>query len=138
MKTPRKHSSWYAMYPGDWRSGTGCMTALERGIYRELLDEQFLSGPLPACERKLRMIARCDQDEWDQARDAVLAKFETVDGRLVNARMESERNEREGIRQMKVEAARKSHESRRKNNSCLLYTSPSPRDGLLSRMPSSA
>ena len=105
------------MYPGDWRSGTGCMTALERGIYRELLDEQFLSGPLPACERKLRMIARCDQDEWDQARDAVLAKFETVDGRLVNARMESERNEREGIRQMKVEAARKSHESRRKNNS---------------------
>ena len=24
------------------------------------------------------------------------------------------------------------------NNSCLLYTSPSPRDGLLSRMPSSA
>ena len=26
----------------------------------------------------------------------------------------------------------------RKNNTCLLYTSPSPRDGLLSRMPSSA
>ena len=25
-----------------------------------------------------------------------------------------------------------------KNNDCLLYTSPSPRDGLLSRMPSSA
>ena len=25
-----------------------------------------------------------------------------------------------------------------KNNTCLLYTSPSPRDGLLSRMPSSA
>ena len=24
------------------------------------------------------------------------------------------------------------------NNTCLLYTSPSPRDGLLSRMPSSA
>ena len=24
------------------------------------------------------------------------------------------------------------------NNACLLYTSPSPRDGLLSRMPSSA
>ena len=113
------------MYPGDWRSGTGCMTALERGIYRELLDEQFLSGPLPACERKLRMIARCDQDEWDQARDAVLAKFETVDGRLVNARMESERNEREGIRQMKVEAARKSHESRRKDNSANCKTPPS-------------
>src|SRR5680860_1467993 len=29
-------------------------------------------------------------------------------------------------------------EHRHKDNSCLLYTSPSPRDGLLSRMPSSA
>jgi uncharacterized protein YdaU (DUF1376 family) len=83
------------------------MTALERGIYRELLDEQFLSGPLPACERKLRMIARCDQDEWEQAREAVLAKFEQIDGRLVNARMESERNEREEIRQKRVEASQK-------------------------------
>ena len=27
---------------------------------------------------------------------------------------------------------------REENKSCLLYTSPSPRDGLLSRMPSSA
>ena len=27
---------------------------------------------------------------------------------------------------------------RQDNNNCLLYTSPSPRDGLLSRMPSSA
>src|SRR5664279_6509146 len=29
-------------------------------------------------------------------------------------------------------------ECRRKRTGCLLYTSPSPRDGLLSRMPSSA
>ena len=28
--------------------------------------------------------------------------------------------------------------NRRKGKGCLLYTSPSPRDGLLSRMPSSA
>ena len=28
--------------------------------------------------------------------------------------------------------------TRKAHNSCLLYTSPSPRDGLLSRMPSSA
>ena len=36
--------------------------------------------------------------------------------------------------------ARKWHPDLNKNdlNACLLYTSPSPRDGLLSRMPSSA
>ena len=32
----------------------------------------------------------------------------------------------------------KSHNNYWKSNTCLLYTSPSPRDGLLSRMPSSA
>ena len=31
-----------------------------------------------------------------------------------------------------------SPEQLKKHNDCLLYTSPSPRDGLLSRMPSSA
>ena len=31
-----------------------------------------------------------------------------------------------------------SESSEEDNESCLLYTSPSPRDGLLSRMPSSA
>ena len=30
------------------------------------------------------------------------------------------------------------HQHDEKSNPCLLYTSPSPRDGLLSRMPSSA
>ena len=34
---------------------------------------------------------------------------------------------------------KKNSEGKKKNNNgCLLYTSPSPRDGLLSRMPSSA
>ena len=32
----------------------------------------------------------------------------------------------------------KYYEESQMNNNCLLYTSPSPRDGLLSRMPSSA
>ena len=36
------------------------------------------------------------------------------------------------------ESASKTKTSARKTNTCLLYTSPSPRDGLLSRMPSSA
>ena len=39
----------------------------------------------------------------------------------------------------KYEAALKAREARKNQvNTCLLYTSPSPRDGLLSRMPSSA
>ena len=36
------------------------------------------------------------------------------------------------------EIEQKGHEDPNTPNTCLLYTSPSPRDGLLSRMPSSA
>ena len=37
-----------------------------------------------------------------------------------------------------IEKARQAKEAADKAAACLLYTSPSPRDGLLSRMPSSA
>ena len=37
-----------------------------------------------------------------------------------------------------LESLRKHHEEAVRLYTCLLYTSPSPRDGLLSRMPSSA
>ena len=55
------------------------------------------------------------RDHWTNFRDKILTK---------NSKPEDEH----------AEQALKSEEY----NSCLLYTSPSPRDGLLSRMPSSA
>ena len=42
------------------------------------------------------------------------------------------------IKRSKAIAAARSETRNNQNNNCLLYTSPSPRDGLLSRMPSSA
>ena len=47
----------------------------------------------------------------------------------------------ESLKRMKEEVERnlpKTHWTKDHHNPCLLYTSPSPRDGLLSRMPSSA
>ena len=117
MKTPRKNSSWYALYADDFDGGTRNMTPAGVGAYVRLLNEQFRRGYIPADERAICRIVGMFPDEWDDVRDEVLAKFEQIDDGLANGRMESERNEREGIRQMKVEAARKSHESRRKNNS---------------------
>ena len=38
----------------------------------------------------------------------------------------------------KIKNANKLKKKRDRDKTCLLYTSPSPRDGLLSRMPSSA
>ena len=45
----------------------------------------------------------------------------------------------EGVQKRIAKLTRKMREAeRQKEEACLLYTSPSPRDGLLSRMPSSA
>ena len=43
-----------------------------------------------------------------------------------------------GLLELRVKTGRRKELERREAGGCLLYTSPSPRDGLLSRMPSSA
>ena len=53
---------------------------------------------------------------------------------VLDKRMKSVALEREKIRQRERERLARGE----KEKVCLLYTSPSPRDGLLSRMPSSA
>ena len=47
-------------------------------------------------------------------------------------------DEQDALQLIDRELDRYAEENRQRFNSCLLYTSPSPRDGLLSRMPSSA
>ena len=60
----------------------------------------------------------------------ILAFIVWIGWHVLTAKSESEELER---------LARKRHGANdHKSNICLLYTSPSPRDGLLSRMPSSA
>ena len=51
---------------------------------------------------------------------------------------ERERKGEEGRQRRGTESKGGEGMRRERNGSCLLYTSPSPRDGLLSRMPSSA
>ena len=42
------------------------------------------------------------------------------------------------LKHFEIKNAMQSHHKFNEHKTCLLYTSPSPRDGLLSRMPSSA
>ena len=51
---------------------------------------------------------------------------------------ERERKRAKKEKKEKKEKKHKSKDKKEKKKNCLLYTSPSPRDGLLSRMPSSA
>ena len=72
------------------------------------------------------------QEAGGKARDA--AKVIEVDfGKPFKQEMEDIKGRMSGIKSLSDELVKMS-----KGYDCLLYTSPSPRDGLLSRMPSSA
>ena len=68
---------------------------------------------------------------------------ETSNGLLNDIRRRSSLNrmyEKQSLALKKklVEERKKAYDAASRKEGCLLYTSPSPRDGLLSRMPSSA
>ena len=68
-------------------------------------------------------------------------EVETKDEPVVEVK-EEKKDEREeysdGVKKRIDRLTYKIREAERREKDCLLYTSPSPRDGLLSRMPSSA
>lgn len=69
-----------------WRKSTAYtdLTLEQQGAYRNLLDEQTLrDGPIPDDERILAK-ACGDALAWPRVRDAVLARFERVDGGWIN------------------------------------------------------
>ena len=62
-------------------------------------------------------------------------RVDLLEGKFTNSPID-DNQEIETVKEEKVENPKP--KKNKKNINCLLYTSPSPRDGLLSRMPSSA
>ena len=74
--------------------------------------------------------------QWRQGGEPLTACFpQLLAERRVKRESEAE-EKRARLEAMRRETA--AREARAQEQDCLLYTSPSPRDGLLSRMPSSA
>lgn len=96
---PNEPMPYYRWYWRDWRGSRSVqkMTALERGIYRELLDEQWRSGALRNDPEWLAEAAMCTPDELASAWQTLSKCFPPVDGSdgqlLANTRLESERTE---------------------------------------------
>ena len=72
--------------------------------------------------------------QWNDGTEKIYryALVETMSQSEINHRTKQKEDE-VNLTQKEIWLKKYSH-----NNTCLLYTSPSPRDGLLSRMPSSA
>jgi len=106
--TKRKKSPWFAFYVDDFVSGTIAMSMAARGAFVSMLAYQFSNGTVPSDDRSICRIIGAFPDEWEAIKDEVLPKFrDNLDGTIANERMEKERLEREGIRQSKIDAAKK-------------------------------
>jgi len=81
--------------------GTASMTAAEVGIYIRLLCHAWDSGPLPDNQHALfRLCCAVDDDEKQIVRKVVSNKFQKLEGRLINARLEKLRQDQKGLREI--------------------------------------
>ena len=83
------------------------MSLASKGAFIDLLAYQFANGSIPQDDRTLCRIVGAFPDEWQEIREEVLSKFEEDNGGLVNRRMQKERDERNEIREKRIEAVSK-------------------------------
>ena len=78
-------------FPESFIAATRGWNFIERSVYRELLDAQWIQGGLPNDEKELMRLAGCSRKEWAASWPRVRQKFDLVDGELKNARLEEHR-----------------------------------------------
>lgn len=93
-------------FPQDFASATSAWTFIERALYRALLDAAWILDRLPADPKRLARIAQLDQESFDAAWATVSLKFETVNGYLINPRLEEHRALSKSLRESRQKGAR--------------------------------
>jgi len=100
--------AWYSWFPGDFLNETRGWSALERGLYRELLDAQWAMGTLPASPADLRRIVSYTPSEWRRAWPTVerMGMFPLVPGGRQNPALERRRQQAINLRARRQAAGR--------------------------------
>jgi uncharacterized protein YdaU (DUF1376 family) len=79
------------LFFGDFLASTADWEGEEQSLYLLLLGYQWSLGSLPSDPRKLCKLVRWDADSFERYWPTVSTKFEALDGRLVNSRLEQHR-----------------------------------------------
>jgi uncharacterized phage protein (TIGR02220 family) len=90
----------FLFYSKDWIEGTAEMYPAEKGIYIDLLCYQHQKGDLPNDIERLARLVRLTTDEFIPIWENIKDKFQVMDNRMVNQKLNqvmSERSEK-GIR----------------------------------------
>ena len=106
---------------------------------KESLEEEMIqkSNALTTFEEDLSK-STTEKDTTIQTLKEQLANLENEKQELVDAQKEFKKKVSKNFKEKLSEMSEKENALTSELGDCLLYTSPSPRDGLLSRMPSSA
>ncbi|WLT30074.1 DUF1376 domain-containing protein [Geothrix sp. PMB-07] len=100
---------YYKFYWQDWRASRTVqrMNYVERGLYRELLDECWVEGSIPSDHVELADICGCPEQVLTDAWQMLSKCFKDAgNGRLINLRLNEERTEHDQIRAAKAIAGR--------------------------------
>lgn len=104
---------WYAWQPVKFRLATRRLTALQRGVYRDLIDEYMESRePLPAHDVALANIARISVDEWCAIKDEILLFFVERDGKLFHEFCNEKLDEQDDLSKKRTKASKKAASKR--------------------------
>ena len=119
--------SWVPWYPSDFIGSTLGWPLIARGVYRELLDANWLQGGLPDDLHQLAAIARCTESEFAQAWPYLEDKFPlNGDGKRKNPRMEEHRLAAVALVTKKKAAGKKGAEARWSSPPAAKKRTPTP------------
>ncbi len=91
------------------------MRIAERGAYCDLLFFQWEMGHLPTDHDRLAQMIGVSRDEFEDLWDGIKHKFEVIDGRYVNQRLESHRKKAMEKRDRQRAGARKTNAKRQES-----------------------
>ncbi len=99
---------YYRWFVRDYRANRKVqrMSYVSRGLYRELLDEEWLEGPLPTDLPSLADICGCPLKVMEKSWPEIAACFALADGRLVNDKLECMRTDQDRTRIKRVLSGR--------------------------------
>jgi len=105
---------YYKWFWQDWRANRKAqrMSYIERGLYRELLDECWVEGFIPNDISILAEICGCPNDVMANAWQVLESCFELVDDKYINKKMESMRTEKDSERLAKSLSGKKGGDSK--------------------------
>src|ERR1700743_2241799 len=108
MKTMGNSPAMMPWFPNDFLGSTLGWSLLEKGLYRVLLDAQWMLGQLPSDLEELRLVTQSTKSEFSKAWQRVAPKFVLCDdGYLRNLRLEEHRRKSIALTQARAESGRR-------------------------------